>query len=460
MTLVQKIYKDNINITDIELAIEILKHKDLECLDFWLLPQYPFDQWRKTYDYPRLLTNIKQNQKDFVTWMTEQKLTDDDLLNCYFSDFFENKPFAKDKKRYLIRVSSKNETQIQSWHKYEGSFPNDNSGEQISYEFLKEYISYYDWKLSKGEKFSFLTTLDKYYPNTASEAVYLNGNIRLLKMGGINPPMNPLGILLRGKKLDFINVSGLELRGAINTGDMGRLSFEHCTIDNLKCYELEMPILHFQNCSLRNIQIRNSNLQQWLFADCDTTGNIIDSKLSSIRIYGGQFNPAFTNCELYEVDVKHDIVPCDNNFENTYRTLAKCSKECGNRELARELKIKEHDFILMKTKYPKKLCKKMDKIWWAYGQKPERLIITALITIIFFGFFYSLFPGNFKNCEFVNMSYWQILYNTQYYSIVTFTTLGYGDIAPLGFVKIFAAFEALFGLITMGFLLAGLARSE
>src|SRR5690606_2834441 len=123
-------------------------------------------------------------------------------------------------------------------------------------------------------------------------------NIKLLKMGGMEPPANSVGILLRGKKLEFINVSGLELKGTIYFGSMGNLSFEHCTVDNLKCNELDMPLLDFQNCSIRNIQIRNSYVQQWLFVSCETTGNIIDSKLTSIRIYGGQFNPAFTNSEI------------------------------------------------------------------------------------------------------------------------------------------------------------------
>jgi hypothetical protein len=460
MTIVQQIYHDKINITDSELAEEIVKHKELECLDFWLLPQFVFDKWRRIYDYPRLISNIKQTQKDFTIWMLEQKLTDDDLLNCYLSDFFENKPVSKDKKRYLVKVIYEGEVYIQSWHEYNENAIKNNSTDNITYEFLKVYISYYDWKLLRGEKFSFMDTMDKYYPNTESEQVYLNGNIRLLKMGGIRPPTNTLGILLRGKKLDFVNVSGLVLCGTIHTGDMGNLSFEHCTIDNLKCNELDLPILHFQNCSLRNVQIRNSNIQQWLFANCFTTGNIIDSKLSAIRIFGGLFNPSFTNSAINEIDVNHSYLPSDPNFENTYRSLSKCAKECGNRQLAKQLKIKENDYILAKTRYPKKLIMKLDKCWWVYGQRPERLILTALFTILVFGLFYSCFPDNFQNGNLAEMPLWQLFYNTQYYSIVTFTTLGYGDILPLGFLKIFAAAEALLGVIIMGFLLAGLARKE
>jgi hypothetical protein len=56
--------------------------------------------------------------------------------------------------------------------------------------------------------------------------------------------------------------------------------------------------------------------------------------------------------------------------------------------------------------------------------------------------------------------YWKVLFNTQYYSVVTFTTLGYGDLSPNGFIKIFAACEAILGALTLGFLVAGLSRND
>jgi hypothetical protein len=36
-----------------------------------------------------------------------------------------------------------------------------------------------------------------------------------------------------------------------------------------------------------------------------------------------------------------------------------------------------------------------------------------------------------------------------YYSVVTFTTLGYGDITPFGISRLFAAFEAFVGSFTI-----------
>lgn len=460
MTIVQQIYRENVNITDLELAEEIIKHPALTSLDLWLLPQYPFDQWRRKYDYPKLLQNIKNHQLDFTTWMAEQGITDDHLLNGYFSDFFENKPLSDKKKRFLIKVSYKGKETIQSWHSYNGETSTEGDGEPVLYEFIKEYISYYDWKLLRGEQFNFINAFHRYDQNTPHEIVYLNNSLELLKMGGTELPTNSVGILLRAKKLEFINLSSLILKGTVYFGSMGSLSFEHCAVDNLRCNELDMPLLDFQNSSIRNIQIRNSYVRQWLFVSCETTGNIIDSKLSSIRIQGGQFNPAFSNSEIGEIEVQYEGVVCDSNFDKTYRSLAKCAKESGNNDLYRRLKIREYDFLRFKSKGFSKFLKTLDKVYWGYGQRPTKLIYTSLITIILFGFLYSFFPNNFINQQLSNMPYWQVLYNAQYYSVITFTTLGYGDICPSGIMKSFAALEAIFGTITVGFLVAGLAKTE
>lgn len=88
-----------------------------------------------------------------------------------------------------------------------------------------------------------------------------------------------------GKKLDFINVSGLEFNGTIYFGDQGNQEFNHCTVDHMKCSELAFhPGLHFETCSVRNAQIRNSNISGWMFIACQTTGNTSGSKLNNLRV--------------------------------------------------------------------------------------------------------------------------------------------------------------------------------
>ena len=460
MTIVQQLYSDKPGITEKELSEEIIKHENLTSLDLWLLPQYPFDQWRRKYDYPFILKNIKDNIGDFTQWMTEQNITDEDMLNCYFSDFLEHKPKSKDKTRYLISTTFRGKVTLKSWHEYDNETSKNHDGEVITFDLKKKYISYYDWRLSKGGNFNFRNKFHRFAPNTPDEQIYLNHNYKLLKMGGMEPPVNGVGILLRGKKLEFINVSGLTLSGTVSFGSLGNLEFDHCVVDNLKCNESNMPLLDFQNCSVRNIQIRNSHIQQWMFATCETTGNIIDTKLISIEIYGGQFNPAFTNTDIQRIHIEHKEIDHDTNFEKTYRSLSKCARESGNYELASGLKISEYDFIRDKTKGFKWLLRTIDKFYWEYGQRPKRLVTISLGIMFLFGVLYSFFPENFKGMALVNDPYWKVFYNTEYYSVITFTTLGYGDLSPLGFLKIFAAIEAFSGAVTTGFLVAGLTKTD
>ncbi|MEW4529568.1 ion channel [Maioricimonas sp. JC845] len=50
------------------------------------------------------------------------------------------------------------------------------------------------------------------------------------------------------------------------------------------------------------------------------------------------------------------------------------------------------------------------------------------------------------------------VWRAMYFSIVTFTTLGYGDYHPTGALRIVAAFEALVGAVTIAIVTVSLAR--
>lgn len=77
-----------------------------------------------------------------------------------------------------------------------------------------------------------------------------------------------------------------------------------------------------------------------------------------------------------------------------------------------------------------------------YGERPGRVFASFLITIFGFALLYmntslisvdgSTLKGDFGNAL--------------YFSVVTFTSLGYGDIRPVGIAKLFAGFEALLGI--------------
>ena len=78
-----------------------------------------------------------------------------------------------------------------------------------------------------------------------------------------------------------------------------------------------------------------------------------------------------------------------------------------------------------------------------------------MMLILLCGFGYFMFGVNF-NGETIQFSATQntktnlmALVNSLYFSVVTFTTLGYGDITPLGYSRLIAAFEAFCGSFSL-----------
>ncbi|HGY1772670.1 two pore domain potassium channel family protein [Citrobacter koseri] len=85
---------------------------------------------------------------------------------------------------------------------------------------------------------------------------------------------------------------------------------------------------------------------------------------------------------------------------------------------------------------------------WGFGEKPSRALVISFIVILLYSCVYYL---NEKSST-------QTLIESLYFSIVSFTTLGFGDITQkTGFLRLFSALESLSGLVLMGLFLAGYA---
>ncbi|TET13252.1 hypothetical protein E3J84_00305 [Candidatus Aerophobetes bacterium] len=97
------------------------------------------------------------------------------------------------------------------------------------------------------------------------------------------------------------------------------------------------------------------------------------------------------------------------------------------------------------------------RLLYGYGEKPFWIFAWCAGLIIFSSVIYWISKGVLKivGVRAVPVEdYW----NSLYFSVVTFTTLGYGDFRPIGKVKILASIEAILGIFFVALFIFTFAR--
>ena len=91
-----------------------------------------------------------------------------------------------------------------------------------------------------------------------------------------------------------------------------------------------------------------------------------------------------------------------------------------------------------------------------YGESPLRVFMTTITAILIFSAIFASMPEGLENVEGQDISPTDYLY----YSVVTFTTLGYGDIVPITVGgKLFTSFISFIGIGVVSIPTALLASS-
>ena len=90
---------------------------------------------------------------------------------------------------------------------------------------------------------------------------------------------------------------------------------------------------------------------------------------------------------------------------------------------------------------------------WGHGEKPLRTFFAGISIIVVAAVFYTFGSLNQSGALFR-----PDFYQGFYFSVVTFTTVGYGDYTPIGLSKIVAIVEAICGLFILPISVIGLSR--
>jgi len=141
--------------------------------------------------------------------------------------------------------------------------------------------------------------------------------------------------------------------------------------------------------------------------------------------------------------------------EDTYRKLRLRYSQQGEPEIAGEFFYREKvNQRRQKTTLKRIVDYFIKELLFGYGEKPFNVLTSSIIIILIFSGIYKYsnllkFKDNSAVFDFIS---------ALYFSIVTFTTLGYGDYHPTSWLRIFSAIEALFGAVLIALFVVTLTR--
>lgn len=252
--------------------------------------------------------------------------------------------------------------------------------------------------------------------------------------------------------LSNTNLSDINL---VNGGSSSGYTFTNMNLyktnfTNAHCFKIDLS-----GSSLMKANFTNANLHCANLTNCNLLGTkFINAKLENV-IWDKQI---IQEREAEKSNILEEKIDLYQQAEEIYRNLRKTTESDGLFETAGYFFQKEMQ--MRRKKMPKfssrRLISKVVDVSCGYGERPTRIISISIFSIFLFAciFFMTGLQGAnnilfFSTSNNLNENI-NIFLDCLYFSVVTFTTLGYGDILPLGISKLFAGLEALLG----GFVLA------
>lgn len=255
-------------------------------------------------------------------------------------------------------------------------------------------------------------------------------------------------------KLRNANLSDINLvKQGVGTGhDMRGADLYHAKLKNAHLFKINL-----ENASLMKADLTGANLHCANLSNCNLLGaNLLGAKVDNVT-WGKELRQEPLAREAKKNGNKALMLDYYEQAEEIYRHLRLVSEDSGMFENAGHFFYKEMVMrrLQMKPWSTKRSISKLVDAFCGYGENPTRVILFSLSLIVCCAFLYFLLGISDSGTAIGYQANLSITGNIKhffscvYFSVVTFTTLGYGDLTPSGSSRILAAFEAFAGSFTI-----------
>jgi hypothetical protein len=430
----------------------IIDREDLSPEELWKLQPTNYKKWCNKNYYPKLINYFCNHYPSFSSWMTEYQIDLNFLLEYGISKCIAPKRYKGNKRLYIVDCKHKDFSgRFISYKKLnETKILFDSPG---IYKTIKTFISYSDWCARHNIKMGLFNIHSRTAPGHKYEEVLLDGNFKLLKMGGIELHKSKIH---RDMELEFVNLCSFKISGKSYLDPPIQLTCWYSTVDYLDCSETDLSIVDFNFCSMENIRIVNSHIQQWQFYDCKVQGKIRNTDLILIKVFGGKFYPVFKEVNINDFRTEEIDKASSRYMLSIYNSLKKIYSDQGQDRASIIYFIREKDIERRFSKWWRRYALTVSWLYWGYGRRPSRVIYFSIFFVLFFSFAFFFLPNDLirYHSSLQPLPYWDCLYT----SFSTFVTLGFADVEVFGFTKFLVGLEAFLGALSMGFLVAGFSN--
>lgn len=263
------------------------------------------------------------------------------------------------------------------------------------------------------------------------------------------------GGLLRGISLQRAQLSNVNLvnHNSKKGYDLSYADFYRANLRGAHLFNIDV-----RHGSLMKADLRDANMHCAKLQGCNLLGiRLTNTKIDNIEVGNVLLQEGLGKKAEKNHSPRDEVIDLYEQAEEIYRDLRKASEIQGIFTMAGVFLQKEltmRRFQMPKLSARRAMSKTVD-LFCGYGEDPVRVVLFSLLLIfisaLFYFFFGIAFDGavvkfRMEQTFFANAL---ALAECLYYSVVTFTTLGYGDFTPIGFSRLVAATEAFTGSFTI-----------